>query len=141
MKRTLKIFQLAKSAAKSGAKSIATDEARRASERLKNLAPVIAVTTDHIPTYLITELFGPVRGSTVRAKNIARDLLADVKGFVGGEIKGCAELLSEAREEALYRMKLDAEELGARYLGTLGIQVIVDPLSARNDILLRPLYS
>lgn len=79
----------------------------------RNLSRVYVSTTDKIPTKDVVEFLGPVRGSTVRAKHIGRDIGAGLKNIVGGEIVGYTELLSEAREEALHRMKLDAEGLGA----------------------------
>ena len=81
--------------------------------KLRNLSSVYVSTTDKIPTKEVVEYLGPVRGSTVRAKHVGRDLTAGLKNIVGGEIVGYTELLAEAREEALYRMKLDAERLGA----------------------------
>lgn len=56
---------------------------------------------------------GPLRGSNLRANHVGRDLTAGPKNIVGGEIVGFTELVSEAREEALHRMKLDAQRLGA----------------------------
>ena len=69
--------------------------------------------TEIIPGRTITQFFGVVSGSTVRAKHIGRDLMAGLKNIVGGELKGYTELLSEAREEALDRMRQQAESLGA----------------------------
>jgi uncharacterized protein YbjQ (UPF0145 family) len=69
--------------------------------------------TESIPGRTITQFFGVVSGSTVRAKHIGRDLMAGLKNIVGGELKGYTELLLEAREEALERMRQQAESLGA----------------------------
>lgn len=68
---------------------------------------------DHIPGKQIVEHFGLVSGSTVRAKHFGKDFLAGLKNFVGGEIKGYTELLEEARREAMDRMLLQAQTLGA----------------------------
>ena len=58
--------------------------------------------------------FGLARGGTVRAKHIGTDFLAGIKSStVGGEIKGYTKLLADAREEAIVRMKKDAQNLGA----------------------------
>ena len=84
------------------------------------LSGFIIVTTDALPTMKITKLLGLARGSTVRARNLGRDIGASLKGIVGGEITGYTQLLAEAREEALYRMKLDAESLGAN--GVIGFR-------------------
>ena len=61
----------------------------------------------------ITEQYGLVQGSTIRAKNIGRDIMAGFKNIVGGELKGYTELLVEARQQATQRMISQAEELGA----------------------------
>ncbi|MBL6991516.1 MAG: YbjQ family protein [Bacteriovoracaceae bacterium] len=66
-----------------------------------------------IPGKKITEYYGLATGSTVRAKHIGRDLMAGFKNIVGGELKGYSELLQEAREESMDRMKKHAKELGA----------------------------
>jgi len=84
------------------------------------LSGFIIVTTDALPTMKITKVLGLARGGTVRARHFGRDIGAGLKGIVGGEIKGYTALLAEAREEALYRMKLDAESLGAN--GVIGFR-------------------
>jgi uncharacterized protein YbjQ (UPF0145 family) len=61
----------------------------------------------------IVEHYGLVQGSTIRAKHVGRDIMAGLKNIVGGELKGYTELLVEARKEALRRMTVQAEELGA----------------------------
>ncbi len=66
-----------------------------------------------IPGKKITEHFGLVQGSTVRTKHVGRDLMAGLKNIFGGELKGYTELLQEAREEAVNRMKQQAESVGA----------------------------
>ena len=76
-----------------------------------NLIPF--VTADSFADAKTIKTLGMARGSTVRAKHIGRDFLADIKNIVGGEIKGYTELLAEGREEAIYRMKSDADRLGA----------------------------
>ena len=69
--------------------------------------------TQEIPGKKIVEFYGVVSGSTVRAKHIGRDIAAGFKNLVGGELRGCTELLSEARGEAMRRMSHQAEEMGA----------------------------
>ncbi len=66
-----------------------------------------------IPGSRITEHLGLVQGSTVRTKHVGRDLMAGLKNIFGGELLGYTELLQEAREEAVNRMKQQAEEVGA----------------------------
>lgn len=74
---------------------------------------IIITTTDHIPSRETEEVLGIVRGSTVRARNIGRDIFAGLKNFVGGEISEYTKLQAYAREQSLQRMKEDAEKLGA----------------------------
>jgi len=69
--------------------------------------------TQEIPGKTITEFYGVVSGSTVRAKHIGRDIAAGLKNIVGGELAGYTELLSEARGEAIRRMSYQAEAMGA----------------------------
>ncbi len=74
---------------------------------------MILITTDQIPGREIRETLGLVKGNTIRAKHIGKDILAGLRNIVGGEIKEYTEALSEAREVALKRMIEDAEKLGA----------------------------
>jgi len=74
---------------------------------------MIITTTEHIPGKQITEVIGIVRGSTVRARNVGRDIFAGFKNLVGGEISEYTKLQAQAREEALKRMTEDAEKQGA----------------------------
>ena len=69
--------------------------------------------TETIPGMSITQSFGVVTGSTVRAKHIGKDILAGFKNIDGGELKSYTELLMEARNEALGRMMADAMARGA----------------------------
>lgn len=74
---------------------------------------MIFVTTDNVAGREIAEALGTVRGSTVRARNIGRDVFAGLKNLVGGEISEYTKLLADAREQAISRMLEDAERLGA----------------------------
>jgi uncharacterized protein YbjQ (UPF0145 family) len=56
---------------------------------------------------------GIARGGTVRAKNAISDIGAGIKNMVGGELKAYTELLADAREQAIHRMKIDAVMMGA----------------------------
>lgn len=74
---------------------------------------MIVSTTEKIPNREISEVLGIARGSTVRARNLGRDIFAGLKNIVGGEISEYTQLQAESREQALQRMIEDAEELGA----------------------------
>jgi uncharacterized protein YbjQ (UPF0145 family) len=54
-----------------------------------------------------------VRGNTIRARNIGRDILAVLKNLVGGEIEEYTKMMAEAREQAIDRMIAEAQVLGA----------------------------
>ncbi|PLX10216.1 MAG: hypothetical protein C0594_05200 [Marinilabiliales bacterium] len=74
---------------------------------------MIVVSTENIPGKDIGEALGIVRGSTVRSRNIGRDIFAGLKNIVGGEIEEYTKLLADSREQAMQRMVQDAEKLGA----------------------------
>ncbi len=74
---------------------------------------MIVVNTETIPGYRVTELKGLVQGNTVRAKHAGRDIMAGLKNFVGGELAGYTELLTESRREATRRMMSQAKQLNA----------------------------
>lgn len=74
---------------------------------------MILSNTETVPGKTITEFFGVVTGSTVRAKHIGRDFMAGLKNLIGGELKGYTELLGEARQQALDRMVQEAQSVGA----------------------------
>lgn len=66
-----------------------------------------------IPGKKITQHYGLVQGSSVRAKHVGRDIMASFKNIFGGELKGYTELLQESREEAVSRMVEQANAMGA----------------------------
>jgi uncharacterized protein YbjQ (UPF0145 family) len=74
---------------------------------------MIAVTTDLIPGKRIVKTFGLVRGNTIRARHVGRDIMALLRNLVGGEIVEYTKLMAESREQAIDRMFQEAERLGA----------------------------
>lgn len=74
---------------------------------------MICSTTNEINGKEVQKTYGIVKGNTVRARNIGRDILAIFKNIVGGEIEEYTKLMAESREQALERMMKRAEELGA----------------------------
>jgi len=74
---------------------------------------MIVVTTEHIEGKRITETLGLVRGSTIRARHMGRDIMAGLRNIVGGEVKDYTVMLAQAREEAIQRMIEQAEKMGA----------------------------
>jgi len=69
--------------------------------------------TEKVEGSNITEDLGMVKGNTVRAKNAGRDLTQSIRNFFGGELKSYSNLMTDAREQALDRMKQEADEKGA----------------------------
>ena len=74
---------------------------------------MIIVTSDEIPGRKIRRVLGLTRGTSVRARHFGRDLLAFLRGMVGGEVHEYTKLLAESREHALDRMVAEARSLGA----------------------------
>ena len=59
------------------------------------------------------ETLGLVRGSTIRSKNIGKDITQGFKTLVGGELKAYTEMMNEARAIATRRMSEEAAMMGA----------------------------
>lgn len=74
---------------------------------------MILTTTDTIPGKKITKTLGLVKGNTIRARHIGRDIVAGFRNIVGGEIVEYTKMLAESREQALDRMQEQAGKLGA----------------------------
>jgi uncharacterized protein YbjQ (UPF0145 family) len=74
---------------------------------------MILVTTDAVEGRKVDAVFGLVRGNTIRARHLGRDIVAGLRMIVGGEIKEYTAMLSQARDQALERMVAQAEKLGA----------------------------
>ncbi len=74
---------------------------------------MILTTSSTIPGYAITESKGLVKGSTIRARHVGKDIVASLRTVIGGEIKEYTEMMAESREEAQQRMIERAEEIGA----------------------------
>lgn len=74
---------------------------------------MILVTTETVPGRRIVESLGLVRGNTIRARHVGRDIIAGLRNITGGEIREYTKLMAESREQALDRMIGEAEQLGA----------------------------
>lgn len=74
---------------------------------------MIVVTSASISGKRVARTLGLVRGNTIRARHIGRDIMAGLRNIVGGEVSEYTKLLAEAREQALDRMVDEARELGA----------------------------
>src|SRR5210317_2202736 len=74
---------------------------------------MIVVTSETIANKRIVRTLGLVRGNTIRARHIGKDILAGLRTIVGGEIHEYAKLIAESREQTLDRMAAEAEAMGA----------------------------
>ncbi len=74
---------------------------------------IIIVTTENVANHKVKEVLGPVFGLTVRARGIGKDIVASLKGLVGGEINQYTEMLEDARKQAMDRMVESARAMGA----------------------------
>ena len=80
---------------------------------------MIITTTENIEGKQVKKTIGMVKGSTIRARHLGRDIMAGLRGLVGGEITEYTKMMAEAREEALKRMTEDAEKQGANAIVSL----------------------
>ena len=74
---------------------------------------MIIVSSDHIEGKRTVKTLGLVKGSTIRARNLGRDIVAFLRSLVGGEVTEYTKLMAESREQAIKRMIEDAERMGA----------------------------
>ena len=74
---------------------------------------MIVVTTDSIPGKHVVKTLGLVRGNTIRARHVGKDILAGLKGLVGGEISEYTKMVAESREQCIDRLVEEAEGMGA----------------------------
>ena len=74
---------------------------------------MIVTTSSQVHGRTIKKTVGLVKGSTIRARHLGRDIMAVIRSLVGGEITDYTKMMAEAREEALQRMIEDAERKGA----------------------------
>lgn len=74
---------------------------------------LILTNTSFIPKKEIIDVLGVVKGNTIRAKHVGRDIMASFKHIIGGEIKGYTEMMIEARKQAEERMIKEAKDLNA----------------------------
>ena len=80
---------------------------------------MLIVTSDDMPGKRIVKVLGMVRGNTIRARHIGRDIMASLRNIAGGEIVEYTKMIAESREQALDRMTAEAEALGANAIVAL----------------------
>ena len=74
---------------------------------------MLLTTQDRVDDHEIARTIGLVRGNTIRARHLGKDILAAFRNVVGGEVTEYTKMMAEAREQALDRMIAAAEDLGA----------------------------
>jgi uncharacterized protein YbjQ (UPF0145 family) len=74
---------------------------------------VLIVTTNEVPGYAITDVYGEVFGLTVRSRHLGSQMGASLKSLVGGELKGMTKALVDSRNDVIERMVAEAEAKGA----------------------------
>ena len=89
---------------------------------------MIITTQEKVENRNITELLGVVSGQSIRARHIGKDIIAGLRNLVGGEIIEYSKLMAESREQAMDRMKSQAEELNADAI--VGIRFTTSMLQA-----------
>jgi uncharacterized protein YbjQ (UPF0145 family) len=96
---------------------------------------MIISTTESVAGKRVVRTIGVVRGNTVRARHLGKDILAAFKGMVGGEIEEYTKLLAESRDQAIDRMVANATDMGANavvnirfstsYIMTMAAEIMV----------------
>ncbi len=89
---------------------------------------MIVITTNQIAGKRITKVLGLVRGNTIRARHVGKDIMAAFRNIAGGEIKEYTKLMGESREQALDRMVDEARGLGANAI--IGVRFMTSMVMA-----------
>ncbi len=89
---------------------------------------MILTTTEQVPGRTIEKSLGLVRGNTVRAKHIGRDIVAALRNLVGGEVSEYSEMMIEARNEAINRMTDQARALEAD--AVVGVRLVTSQVAS-----------
>jgi uncharacterized protein YbjQ (UPF0145 family) len=80
---------------------------------------MLIVTSDEVPGKRIVKVMGLVRGNTIRARHIGRDIMASLRNIAGGEIVEYTKMIAESREQAIDRMTSEAKAMGANAIVAL----------------------
>lgn len=95
---------------------------------------MILATTENVPGHEVERVLGLVRGNTVRAKHLGKDIVATLRNLVGGEIGEYSEMMVEARNEAINRMVEQARAQGADAI--IGVRLVTAQVAAASAELL-----
>lgn len=85
---------------------------------------MILVTSDEVPGRRIVRVLGLVRGNTIRAHHIGKDIIAYLRNAAGGEIHEYTKMMAEAREQAIDRMTDEAAALGGNAVVAVRFQTV-----------------
>lgn len=105
---------------------------------------MILTTTDEIPNRRVLKVLGLVRGNTIRARHIGRDITAIFRNIAGGEVIEYTKLLAESREQSIDRMVEEAERLGAnavvglRFSTSMVMQAAAETMCYGTAVMLAP---
>jgi len=83
------------------------------------MSEIMVTTMNDLPGYRVDEVFGEVFGLTVRSRNIGSDIGAQLKGLVGGEVKGYTKMLADSRLQAVERLREAAADAGANAVSAM----------------------
>ena len=103
---------------------------------------MIITTTNKVEGKQPARTIGLVKGSTIRARHLGKDIMAGLRGMVGGEITEYTKMMAEAREEAIQRMVEDAQKqgadaiIGARFTTSMIMQNAAEVLAYGTGIVL-----
>ena len=101
-------------------------------------------TQDEFADYEITKTLGLVRGNTIRARHVGKDIIAGLRSIIGGEITEYTKMLAESREQSLDRMFEEARDLDAdgivclRFVTSPVLQGAAELLAYGTAVKLRP---
>ena len=87
---------------------------------------MLITTQDEFADYEILETLGLVRGNTIRARHIGKDILAGLRTIVGGEITEYTKMLAESREQSIDRMIVEAKSMYAD--GIVAMRFVTSPV-------------
>ena len=87
---------------------------------------MIISTQDQLADREVLTTLGLVRGNTIRARHVGQDITAALRSLIGGEVTEYTKLMAESREQALDRMRAEAESLGADAI--LAVRFVTAPV-------------
>jgi len=86
---------------------------RAGARREEGVMPILLATVDVVPGRRVVKVIGLVKGNSVRARHIGRDIMAQLRNLIGGEVTEYTKMIAEAREQAIDRLAAQAEANGA----------------------------